>query len=204
MEFARLGWTVLATDCSESMLAMAKGRLQGVAGAQVRILDIRNLGEEPPAPAGSCDAVVVLFDSLGYLGDMGDIIRALSATKVILRRGGILICELWHALPMLTGHDPVRIRSLRTPTSEIIRVSETTLQRMDSIATVHYRLIEIHDDGRCETWQETQRNRFFTRTEALLMFQAAGFADMEVCRAYRSSPLAADDWHMAVIAKNTE
>ena len=79
------GHRVVATDASPAMLGLAR---ETAPGADVRQLVL------PDDPLPECDAVVSVGHVLSYLPDEEAIERALAATALALRPGGILALDL--------------------------------------------------------------------------------------------------------------
>jgi len=74
-------------DLSEEMLAMARGRLEGVPlhAADMRTLDLGR----------SFDAVTCLFSSIGYVTDAGEQRATLARLAAHVAPGGVLIVDGW-------------------------------------------------------------------------------------------------------------
>lgn len=79
------GHTVVATDASPAMLALAR---ETARGAEVRQLVL------PDDPLPHCDAVVSVGHVLSYLSDEAAVDRALAAAADALRPGGVLALDL--------------------------------------------------------------------------------------------------------------
>jgi SAM-dependent methyltransferase len=79
------GHTVVATDASPAMLALAR---ETARGAEVRHLVL------PDDPLPQCDAVVSVGHVLSYLADEAAVERALAAATDALRPGGVLALDL--------------------------------------------------------------------------------------------------------------
>lgn len=168
-----LGHEVVALDYSESMLAVARRRAAS-AGSKVefRLGDMRALEfDGPPA-----DAVVCLFDSIGYVGTTEAVEGVLAGVRAHLRPGGLFVFEFWHAAAMLRSYEPTRVRRFRDGEREVIRISETALDAARQVAAVTYTILVLGRDGRYERIEETQTNRFFLLQEMESLVGRAGLA----------------------------
>jgi ubiquinone/menaquinone biosynthesis C-methylase UbiE len=202
LEFERLGFSVVATDHSGDMLTRARHRAEK-AGSHVEFQerDMRDLGQQE----SSFDAVVCLFDSIGYLQTNDAILQALRGAHRSLRRGGALVLEFWHAAAMLRAYDPVRVRRWDTPTGSILRVSETALDCARQTAQVSYQVIELGRDGSYKELRESQANRYFLVQEMRALMDAAGFDASRWCAGFsREGEITADTWHVVVAARRRE
>jgi SAM-dependent methyltransferase len=198
-ELERSGYRIVATDYSPDMLACAE-RAKATRGSRVELLrqDMRSL-EVPGAPF---DAVVSLFDSIGYVQTNEGLLAALGGARQHVRPNGLLVLEFWHAPAMLRNYDAVRVRRWQTPEGEIIRISETTLDCARQLAHVKYSIMEIGRDGSLRRLQETQTNRYFLVQEMAGWLDRAGFEPLRWCSGFDASrPIDQDTWHVVVVAR---
>ncbi len=162
---------------------------------------MRDLGQ----PESSFDAVVCLFDSIGYLLTNDAILQALRGAHRSLRRDGVLVLEFWHAAAMLRAYDPVRVRRWDASTGSILRISETALDCARQTAQVSYQVIELGRDGSYRELRESQTNRYFLVQEMRALLGAAGFEVSRWCAGFsREGEVTADTWHVVVAARRRE
>jgi len=101
--FDSLGFDVVGSDLSESMVAEARRKIE-VAGAEIAlaVADFRELETHFDEPF---DAVTCLSTSLPHLLEEAEIVRALRSMRAVLRPGGILVLDQgmtdrqWEAKP---------------------------------------------------------------------------------------------------------
>jgi SAM-dependent methyltransferase len=193
-----LGYSVVATDHSEDMLRVARARA-AVTKSQVqfRQADMRQLG---PDFAGF-DAAICLFDSIGYVQTNEAIEATLSGVVRALRPGGVFLCEFWHAGAMLKSFEPVRVRRWKTPSGELLRVTETQVDCERQLATVNYELLELRADGMCSRTLETQVNRFFLVQEMRSFLVRSGLEPIRFLAGFTDSEnIDVQTWHVIAIA----
>jgi len=198
-EFEKRGYRVVATDYSRDMLACA-GRSKQRLQSHVEFLeqDMRRL-DVPGAPY---DAVVSLFDSIGYTVTNEALMQALTGAHRHLRPDGVLVIEFWHAGAMLRGYDPVRVRRFRVPAGEIVRISETSLDHVRQTASVSYTIIEFGTDGSTRRLEETHTNRYFLVQEMSGWLEQAGFQPLRWCSGFDAErPIDGDTWHVVAVAR---
>jgi ubiquinone/menaquinone biosynthesis C-methylase UbiE len=124
IELEKLGYTVVATDRSDSMLALAAekaGRLS--SHIEFYNQDMRSLNLKK----GPFDAAICLFDSIGHVVTNEALIQTLHGVHRYLSTGGLFVFEFWNAGAMLRHYEPVRVRRWITEKGAIVRISETTL-----------------------------------------------------------------------------
>lgn len=198
-ELEKRGYRVTATDYSPDMLACAV-RAKQASGSQIEFLqqDMRRL-DVPGAPY---DAVVSLFDSIGYVQSNDALLAVLTGAHRHLRPGGALLIEFWHAGAMLRAYEPVRVRRFRGPGGDVIRISETSLDYARQTATVAYTILELGGDGSARRLTEAQTNRFFLVQEMAGWLDRAGFEPLRWCAGFDvERPIDGDTWHVVVVAR---
>src|SRR5450759_1441931 len=109
-------YEVEGADISPAMLAVARGRVPGVAlhQADMRTID---LGK-------TFDAVICLFSSIGYITDPKEMRSTVARLAAHVAPGGVLILDGWVR--------PDAWRAGNRPEPEIARDSETTVCRLAS------------------------------------------------------------------------
>ena len=97
LAFEKYGYQIIATDYSEDMLKCAQNKAQNSTSIDFRMQDMRKLA----VPECHFDAVVCLFDSLGYVITNDALKQVFQGVHQHLRKGGLFIFEFWHAAPMI-------------------------------------------------------------------------------------------------------
>jgi SAM-dependent methyltransferase len=197
-EFAARGWDVTGIDQSIDMLRRAQVRASPgnptFVAQDMRRIDMGN---------EAFDAVVCLFDSIGYAVTNDAIGQTLGGIRRALRPGGLFAVEFWHAPPMLRAHDPVRERYWETATGKVERTSITHLDVAAGTARVDYEVRRIGHDGELlQTWRESHENRYFLIPEMDLLL---GAADLEplcwVAGFDRAARIDEETWHILAVAR---
>jgi SAM-dependent methyltransferase len=156
-------------------------------------------------PERPFDAVICLFDSLGYVATNNNILNVFRGVYDHLAADGVFLFEFWHAGAMLRSYDPLRIRRFKTPTSEIMRISETRVDYKEQICQVAYTIHEFKTDGTYQTIHETQVNRFFLVQEMNLFLHQTGFTPIHWFSGFQEDePITADSWHIVALARKAD
>lgn len=200
-ELEKFGYQIIATDRSADMLEIARRkaaeRKSKVAFASG---DMQNL----ELPAKEYDAVICLFDSIGYLKTDDAVRDLLMDIWNHLREGGLFIFEFWHAPAMLNQYSPRRVRKLKTGHGEVTRTSQTALDCENRLANVSYTVEERNNDGTCSTLLESHTNRFFFVDEMKGLVSAAKFEQTKFFAGFNNlEPIADETWHVVAIAKKS-
>ena len=201
-QLEKLGYRMTATDYSPEMLGVARRRATET-GSSVRFVasDMREL----QVPTVGYDAVICLFDSIGYLQTHEAVNQMFAGVQRALRPDGLFIFEFWHATAMLSQYSPVRLRRCTVPDGEVLRISETTLDRKDQLASVSYTVYELRNDGTYSTFHETQINRFFFPEEMRTLISGAGFETLKFYAGFQEDEsIDANTWHLVVVARKAQ
>jgi SAM-dependent methyltransferase len=197
VELEKHGYEVTATDRSPDMLEIARRR-----AAEKKITFVSGDMQHLQLPAKEWDAVICLFDSIGYLKTDEALNEALRGIWKRLRSDGLFIFEFWHASAMLSQYSPVRVRRWKTSKSEIVRISETALDRKNRLAVVDYTVYELNDDGTYSTLRETHTNRYFSVDEMQALISAANFEVVKFFAGFKNDERITDDtWHVVAVAR---
>lgn len=202
LEFARRGYDLVALDYSADMIAAAE-RNRDAAGAKIdfRCADMRALD----VPERPFDAVVCLFDSIGYVSTNEALQAVLGGVHAHLRPGGLFVFEFWHAAAMLRSFESVRVRRWQRPGHEILRVSETRLEPGAQTATVEYTIYEHGEDGRYARIHETQTNRYFLAQEMAGWLDRAQLRPLKFYSGFTpSEKIDVETWHVVAVAQRSD
>ncbi len=198
----KLGYKIVATDYSEDMLLCARKKAAQISSSiDFRCQDMRSvkLSDEP------FDAVICLFDSIGYVQTNEALEQVLQTVRNLLQPEGVFIFEFWHAGAMLRYYEPVRIRRWATTDGEILRISETKLEYSRQLANVNYSVYEHRNDGTYVGFQETQVNRYFLLQEIAAFLSSTGFRLLKSFSGFTENENITDQtWHVVVVAKKTK
>ena len=201
LELEKFGYNITATDRSSDMLQVARQRAaKRNSKIQFIAADMQQLQLEKK----DWDAAVCLFDSIGYLKTNEAITAALTAIRDHLRAGGLFIFEFWHAPAMLSEYSPQRIRKWRTDQGEVVRISETKLDRDNRWATVDYTVNESADDGTSKTFHESHTNRFFSIDEIQELLSSSKFESLKFFAGFsKTEPINDQTWHIVAVAQKS-
>lgn len=199
LELENLGYQILATDYSQDMLACARRKAEEVSSSvEFRMQDMRSLS----IPEKPFDAVICLFDSIGYVETNEAITQVLQGVRNHLTENGLFIFEFWHATAMLKGYEPVRVRRWSSPDGELIRISETTLGYKTQTASVTYSIYDLKKDGSYHCFTETMKNRYFQIQEMATFLSFCGFNPIKWFNGFsKDEDINEHTWHVLVVAR---
>lgn len=201
LELERNGYEIIATDYSEEMIKRAKQKANAVKSKiDFRIQDMRSIN----LPKQSFDAIICLFDSIGYITTNEDLNKTFAGISDYLIMNGLFIFEFWHAAAMLKHYDPIRIRYQKTDCGNVLRISETKLDYLNQIATVHYTIYELLNNGTFVSHKETHKSRFFLIQEIAHFLTIHGLNPIKFFNGFSfNEEISENTWHIVVVAQKT-
>lgn len=199
LELEKLGYQALATDYSEDLLRVARRKAKAAGSAvEFRMADMRELDLDEK----DFDAVICLFDSIGYVQSDEAVDRVLQGVRRHLRPGGLFVFEFWHADAMLRHYEPLRLRRWPLPQGELLRISTTQLDAEKNLAQVDYEILELRNDGSYTRLRETQANRFFSLSRMAQFLGDNGFAALAWLNGYTwDEAIDEQTWHVVALAR---
>jgi SAM-dependent methyltransferase len=198
IELAKFGCTITATDCSSGMLKVAQRKVTGEGAVTFSKCDMQYLS----VPDVPYDAVICLFDSIGFVETDENLSKVLNGARKSLKAGGLFLFEFWHAVAMRKNYDPIRVKRIATEGRNIIRISETNLDLGRSVARVKYDIYEMKPDLTYEHFSETQSNRYFTVSELEAKAEIHGFRPLAAYSGFSTTSAITDEsWHVVAIWK---
>jgi ubiquinone/menaquinone biosynthesis C-methylase UbiE len=197
-----LGYEIVAIDSSEHMLASARLK----AGKSSSRVHFRRQDMTALDVAGApFDAVICLFDSIGYVVTNEAIKQTLEGVYRHLRPDGLFVFEFWHAGAMLRSFDPIRVRTWPLPEGELLRISETRLECGRQLSHVAYTILELRRDGTYSRLTETQLNRYFLVQEMAGWLSTSGFTPIKWFAGFSlNEGIDETTWHVLAVARRTE
>ena len=199
LELEKKGYEIIATDFSEEMIKCAKQKANIVKSKiDFRCLDMRsvNLVEHP------FDAIICLFDSIGYINSNEDLNKTFAGISNYLRTDGLFIFEFWHAAAMLMHYEPIKTRYQKTECGNVLRISETELDYLNQIASVHYTIYELLNNGTFTSHTEIHKSRFFLIQEMANFLTKNGLTPIKFFDGFSFNEKISDNtWHILGVAQ---
>lgn len=198
LAFEKFGYKIVATDYSQDMLNVARCKAsQNASKVDFRYQDMRALELDQ-----RFDAVICLFDAIGYVATNDALRQVFQGVHRHLRPGGLFIFDFWHAAAMLCRYEPLRIRRWLIPEGEVLRISETTLECEKQVCQVKYTVYELRSDGTYSSFTETQINRYFLIQEVAGWLSTYHFAPLKWFAGFSDDEnITEQTWHVLSISR---
>jgi SAM-dependent methyltransferase len=185
---AEAGFDVVGLDFSEPLLAEARSRL-GQGGPELVRGDLRAL----PFEAASFDAVLCLYNSLGYDGEEGDL-QTLRELRRVLRTGGRLVLEAYHRDRLAQAFRPRA--EVELPDGSV-SVAESEFDVVGGVLTVR----ETRSEAGAVLSERTYSQRIYSATELVRLVGYAGFGKIGCCGDLNGSLVRLDAPIVVVVAE---
>lgn len=199
IELARLGYRVAGSDVSENMVAMAR---TAVVSAGLDVPLFVEAFQSCGRIKGQFDVALAMFSSLGYLRSREDLDAALAGIESLLEQDGLFIFDVWNGLAALKDYSPVRVKRVTGSSTNVLRVSRTTLDEVRQIATVVFEFLVMPNNQPTIEFIEEHLVRFFFPRELTDILEARGFEVLLQCPFMDAGrPLEAHDWNMTFVAR---
>ena len=201
--FEQMGFDVTALDYSPDMIDAARKK-SDTASSNVNFIhgDMRHLMHIAQLREQQFDVVVCLFDSIGYTLANDGIAQTLDGIANLLKPNGLCCIEYWHAAAMLQHYSPVRVRRWNAADSEIIRISETSLDPQTQTAEISFDIIELFLNGTYTRLKEIQQNRFFLAQEMNAFLVNAGLTPLSHHDGFSDNQIiSSNSWHIVSFSR---
>jgi len=199
LELEKKGYEITATDSSQEMIdcALTKASISS-SKVNFKTVDMRQLDFANEA----FDAVICLFDSIGYVVNNEGINQVLNGVCKHLQPGGLLIFDFWNASAMVRNYEPLRLRRYEADFGELLRISETNLDIINQLANVNYSIYILNKDGTYESFLETHISRYFLIQEMSAFLKSNGFTPVKWFAGFTDDEIINENtWHIVSIAK---
>ncbi len=197
IHLSKYKYKITATDYSRDMLRVASQKLSSLENVQVAHMDMLQFRRfKKPF-----DAVICLFDSIGYVQTNTNIAAVLKSIHKNLKRKGLFVFEYWNAGAMLHSYEAVRVKKWKVGERKIIRKSETTMRYHKQLCDVKYTVEEYQRSALKRKFTETQTNRFFLPQEMNYFLSEAGFVPMALYDGYSKKTVSETSWHVLCVAQ---
>jgi SAM-dependent methyltransferase len=162
LRFLHRHFDVAGEDADAAMIAIAQERLPGVP---LRVGRMQDLAVDVPF-----DALMCLFDSIGYVADAGDLHATIARFAAAVTTGGLVIVEPW-LRPDDFVPGALDASFVDQPRLKIARIGSN--ERYGTTAVIRYEYLVGEPSG-ISGFSETHRLQLFTDDEYRAAFDAAG------------------------------
>lgn len=199
IELSKLGYNVSGSDQSEEMIERA------IKESEMRNLDIKFYKESFQTIGRISEkykVILSMFSAIDYLTSYDDISIAFQNIYSLLQDDGILIFDFWNGNAVIDRFSPVRVKRVNKDGIEIIRISETTINRISQLATVKFHFMVIDNNRLLKEFDEEHIIRYFFLQEMIDLLQANHLKVIARCPFLDiKGEVVATDWNVTYVVR---
>lgn len=198
-ELKKMGYLVNGSDISEEMIYVARQECEREK------IDIRFYNESFQSSnniKNKYDVILSMFASIDYLTTYNDLSIALTNIHSLLKDDGIFIFDFWNGNAVVDYYSPLKIKRMKKNDIDIIRISETAIDKISQIASVKFNFIMLKNSMIITEFDELHLVRYFFLQEMVDILAANGFKTCFRCPFLKNdeeiTPL---EWNITCVAK---
>lgn len=200
MAFHDMGYAVRGVDRSAAMLAHA--RMVATERAIPAQFD------EGDARSYRCndrfDATLMMFNVLGYMSTLDDVMAALTTARHHTRPGGLIIADIWYGPAVAKDGPGNQFKEYTDGDDRLFRFASGRVNTLEQICEIDIRVLKVTGDKVVADTLENHRMRYFFPAELELalrlngfkLLALQGFPDIE-------QPVSDDKWLCVMVGQAT-
>jgi SAM-dependent methyltransferase len=199
-ELSALGYKNLSgSDIASAMIQVAR---KNAEQKKVNIPFHNFSFQESDKIAKKHDVVISMFSAINYLTAYEDQIRTLKNIHSLLHEGGLFIFDYWNGCAVTESYSPVKVLRKKQDESEIVRISETSLDRITQQATVKFTCSYLKDNVRISEFEEIHLLHYYYFAEMKNLLLSQNFEILYVGPFMRpDEPLDSKEWNISIVAR---
>jgi SAM-dependent methyltransferase len=199
LQLASMGFRVTGSDISSAMVSIArKAASERALKVPFSVQSFQNCG----SLGGKYDAALAMFASLGYLLSDEDLSKTLAGVRALLAPNGIFVFDVWNGDAVVKDYAPVREKHVSNESLQVTRISRTTLDKGNRVATVNFEFDVTRRASAPAKFAEVHRVRYFFPDELVRFLENHGFDVVLQCPFLEQSrDLAPSDWNMTFVVR---
>lgn len=199
MELSNLGYKVEGSDLSKEMIEIA------INESKRKNFDIefytksfQNIGEIKK----KYDVILSMFSAINYITNYDDFSSTFRNIHSLLNDNGIFIFDFWNGDAVIDHFSPVRIKRMSKDDKEVLRISETNIDRVFQLATVKFNFMLIENSKIAKEFEEMHLIRYFFLQEMNDLLQANNFEVVARCPFMDiKRDVTATDWNITYVVR---
>ena len=200
-ELSKMGYRMEGSDISADMIYVAREENKR-RGANV--IFYNESFQTADQIGHTFDVVTSMFSAIDYLTEYDDLVKAFGNICTLLKDDGVFIFDFWNANAVLDGFSPIRVKRMARGSREVLRISETTIDRITQTARIHFAFTLIENAKIIREFQEDHIVRYFLPREMEDLMRANGFTVVYRCPFMDPcGEIAPLDWNLTYISKKT-
>jgi len=199
-ELSKLGFDNLnGSDISSSMIEEAERRFeQNSVDAKFYSYSFQDANKIN----GNYDVVTAMFSAVNYLTTFKDQLKTFKNIYDLLKPGGIYLFDFWNGNAVVEYYSPVRYLRKGGSNHEILRISSTTLNKVEQSAEVNFDCFLINKEKIELQFNEVHHLHYYFFSEMRNLLETTGFKIVNTVPFMApEKPLEADEWNITIVAQ---
>lgn len=199
-ELHNKGYRNLAgSDISSAMVAIAKTTS---ANSDLRIDYYNESFQSSNRINSKFDVVLSMFSAVNYITTYEDQSLTLKNIHGLLKEDGIFIFDYWNGNAVVKSYSPVKVLRKSDGNTEIMRISETSIDLITQDAFVKFTCMYLRDNVKSEEFVETHHLHYYYFSEMLNLLKSQRFEVLHICPFMQAeNTISPDDWNISIVAK---
>jgi 2-polyprenyl-3-methyl-5-hydroxy-6-metoxy-1,4-benzoquinol methylase len=144
-ELSNIGYTQLSgSDAASAMIEVAR---QNSLQLKKNIEFYNYSFQESNRIPGQFDVIISMFSAVNYLTHFNDILQTFRNVYDLLCENGLFIFDFWNGNAVVRDYSPVKVLRKQDHQAEIIRISKTTIDMINQMATVTFSCLFLKETG---------------------------------------------------------
>jgi SAM-dependent methyltransferase len=199
-ELKKLGYSRLAgSDISDRMIDVARK----VSNENKLPISFHNYSfQEANKIPGNFQVILSMFSAVNYLTTFEDQLLTFRNIHGLLKRNGLFIFDFWNGNAVARDYSPMRVVHKKAADNELIRISETTIDRLTQNVSVKFKCLYFEDGTKQTEFEEIHKLHYYYCPEIINLLSTTGF------RIRRIVPFMAPDkeldpfeWNITIVAE---
>lgn len=199
IELFKMGFNIDGSDISKEMINVAQKE------CCVKNIDIKLFNESYQTSGNinkKYDVILSMFSSINYLTNYNDLSLALKNIIYLLNDDGIFIFDFWNGDAVVDLYSPIKVKRMKKANREILRISETSLDRVSQIASVNFHFTMIENSKILKEYNEKHSIRYFFLQEMIDVLYANGLSVIFRCPFMNiEGDISSSEWNITYVAK---
>jgi SAM-dependent methyltransferase len=148
------------------------------------------------------DVVISMFSAVNYLTSYADQSLTLTNIHKLLDTGGLLIFDYWNGCAVTESYSPLKVLRKKHGDSEILRISETSLDLINQNATVKFTCNYFESNKRIAEFEETHFLHYYYFSEIRNLLVSHHFEILHTSPFMQAGKaISPNDWNISIIAR---
>ncbi len=199
IELFKMGFNIDGSDISKEMISVAQKE------CCVKNIDIKFFNESFQTSGNikkKYDVILSMFSSINYLTEYNDFSSALKNISYLLTDDGIFIFDFWNGDAVVDLYSPIKVKRMKKDNREILRISETSIDRVSQIAKVDFNFIMMESGRILKDFKEIHSIRYYFLQEMNDLLCGNGFNVIFRCPFMKiTDNISSSEWNITYVAK---